>query len=268
MLQTLVLIALAAADPLYRLEEPEIDARLQQLVAAETPYTQRVVQIALECVGTPYFDGPLGEGPDGKYDTDPLVDLKRVDCVTYVEQTLALATASSFLESVANLQHIRYRKGQIDFETRNHFMISDWIRNNPHCRDVSTKLGVETNTLTRTISKKDFFQRVNAPDLGQTTPDESVSIDYVPSENAAAAEPKLPSPSLIVFIGQKPDWLFALHCGLYIRDSGGEGALYHASSKHQKVVAVPLTGYLKENDTRYLGFTAYQIAEPSPPPTP
>jgi hypothetical protein len=139
-------------------------------------------------------------------------------------------------------------------------MISDWIRNNTFCRDVTRKLGVPTRTVSRKISRKDFFDRVNARELGRDTPDKTIELVYVASADIGPAEKNLPSPALIVFIG-KVDWLFALHCGFYVRDEKGEGLLYHASSNAGRVVATSLADYLQDS-TRYLGFTAYDITEP------
>src|SRR5438105_15363237 len=57
------------------------------------------------------------------------VSLDRFDCVTYIETVLALAHASSPDEFVDRLRKIRYDKGRIEWERRNHYMTA-WIRNN------------------------------------------------------------------------------------------------------------------------------------------
>jgi len=180
--------------------------------------------------------------------------------VTFVEQSIALASSASYENALRTLQQIRYRDGQIAFETRNHFMISDWIANNTFCRDVTREVGVPTKTIARTISRKDFFKRAGAPDLSRDTPDRTIQLTYVASTDARAAERKLPSPALVVFVA-KEDWLFALHCGFYVRDDAGEGLLYHASSKDRRVTVTDFVDYV-EKSSRYLGFTAYKIAEP------
>ena len=133
----------------------------------------------------------------------------------------------------------------------------DWKTSN---EPVTKKLDAKTATVPRTISRKDFFQLVKAPELGQDTPDKDIELAYVPVVEVGCAEPNLPSPAIVVFVG-KIDWLFALHCGLYIREPEGEGHLYHASSKTGEVVAVKLADYLEGTD-RYLGFTAYAVNAP------
>jgi D-alanyl-D-alanine carboxypeptidase/D-alanyl-D-alanine-endopeptidase (penicillin-binding protein 4) len=254
-------LAITGATPLAAMPPEEVTDWLRDLRAYSTDFSARLESIAHAALGTPYADGPLGEGPDGTHDRDPLMDLGRVDCVTFVEQSIALARAASYQEAFDALQRIRYKDGIIDYERRNHFFIADWIANNPFCIDLSQSLGVETLPLTRTISRRGFFDRTNAAELGRNIPDQVLTIHYVPLAQAAAAEAKLPSPGLIVFVG-KTDWLFALHCGLYFRDTAGKGLLFHASSKQGSVVSQPLLAYLDENKTRYLGFTAYRINEP------
>lgn len=260
MIALALLIAFTADASLATMNEAEVAARLSEIHGQGMSFQQRLREVAQLGLGTPYADGPLGEGPGGAYDDDPLIDLKRVDCVTYVEQTIALTRTAQIPAAVDTLQEIRYRDGTIAYETRNHFMIADWVENNPWCADVSRDLGVDTVALTRTISKRDFFQKVKAPSLGQDTPNRDVTIHYVPAAAAAAAETKLPEVAIIVFIG-KIDWLFALHCGLFVRDEAGEGRLLHASSKGEQVVETGLAAYIAENAGRYVGFTAYTINE-------
>lgn len=250
-----------AATPLAAMPPEAVTDWLRDLRAYSTDFDSRLESVAHAALGTPYADSPLGEGPDGTHDRDPLMDLGRVDCVTFIEQSIALAHASSYQEAFDTLQRIRYKDGIIDYERRNHFFIADWIANNTFCTDLSQTLGVETTPLTRTISRRGFFDRTKAPELGRDIPDQVMTIRYVPLAQAVEAERKLPSPCLIVFVG-RTDWLFALHCGLFVRDASGKGTLLHASSRQGKVVAQPLPDYLDENKTRYLGFTAYRIHEP------
>ena len=250
----------AAILPIFEMPPPAVDSYLADLAAREPSFHARLVEVAVRSLGTPYADGPLGEGPEGAYDRDPLIDLTRADCVTFVEQTVALAASPSYEEALNTLQRIRYRNGKISFVTRHHFMISDWIANSTFCRDVTQDLGVPTRTISRTISRKDFFKRMGAPGAARDTPDRPVRLTYVASADVRSAEKNLGSPALIIFVG-KIEWLFALHCGFYVRDQEGKGLLYHASSKVGHVAATNFVDYV-ENSSRYLGFTAYEISEP------
>lgn len=257
----LLAAVLAGGLPLFQMADADVDAYLADLRGRETAFDGRLADVVARSVGTPYANGPLGEGPGAKYDPDPLVDFSRVDCVTFVEQSVALAASKSRQEAVDRLQGIRYKGGTVDFEARNHFMETDWFPNNAFCRDVTRELGVPTEPVTRTISRRAFFEKMKAPELGQDTPDRTLEVAYVPRSAAAAAEAQLPSPAIVGFVG-KLDWLFVVHCGLYIRDASGQGKLYHASVPDKRVVAAGFADYLDRNE-RFLGFVAYKVDEPS-----
>ena len=256
-----VVFLVGAALQIWQMSECEVDSYLADLKKGQPDFGARVVDVAKRSVGSPYANGPLGEGPGAKYDDDPLMDLTRVDCVTFVEQTIALAACASYKDAFDLLQKIRYKGGAIAFETRSHFMVADWVANNSFCKEVTRDLKVTAESVTRTISKKGFFERVETPELGQDIRDREITLAYVPVHETAAAEKNLPSPALIILIG-KVDWLFTLHCGLYIRDENGAGRFYHAGSKAGAVTTTDLVSYFKDT-TRYLGFAAYRIEDPT-----
>ena len=254
-----ILVSLAIlAAPLFEMTPADVDACLARLDTCH--YASRVASLARAAIGTPYAGDPLGEGPGAPVDAGPLMDLSKVDCVTFVEQVLALAAATSYKDAFDTLQKIRYRDGKIAFENRNHFMEADWVVNNAFCKDATGSLGVPTEKATRTIGRRHFYTLKKLEAFAATANDREMTLEYVPVASAAAAEPKFPSPALILLIG-KADWLFTLHCGLFIRDDSGAGLFYHASSKQEKVAAVPFPDIFKDT-TRYIGFTAYQITSP------
>ena len=260
-LMTIALVV-ASPGPLVGLDAAGLDIYLERLTREYPTFEARLGRVLEDSIGTPYFDGPLGEGPTGEYDKDPLVDLSRADCVTAVEQAVAMASADNYADFFEKLQLIRYKDGNIDFESRNHFMETDWVRNNAFCEPVTKELGIPLASVTRTISRTGFFERVNAPGVGAGTPDETIAFEYVPSAAVEDAERVLPNNSLILFVGQKPDWLFVLHCGIFVRDVSGGGRLIQASSKQGAVVSMDLGDYVREQGDRYLGLAAYRIREP------
>lgn len=84
-------------------------------------------------IGLPYGKGgPLGEGPEGKYDQDPLYRFDTFDCTTYVETIMALALSNDVEEFEKKLNLIRYKNGIVDYMTRNHFTDLQWIPENIH----------------------------------------------------------------------------------------------------------------------------------------
>lgn len=93
-----------------------------------TSVTKRLDVISKIFVGLPYGKGgPLGEGPQGKYDQDPLYRFDTFDCTTYLETIMALAMTREVSEFETTLDKIRYENGEIDYLKRNHFTDLQWI---------------------------------------------------------------------------------------------------------------------------------------------
>lgn len=86
--------------------------------------TERASELLL---GSPYVLHPLGEGrgPDPK----PRFRLDGFDCQTFVETALALGEARTPAQVRAALDDLRYA-GAPSFETRNHYMMSQWVPSN------------------------------------------------------------------------------------------------------------------------------------------
>ena len=78
----LLIAACLAGGPLHEMDTAQIDTELRSAARANTFFAERLSDAARAALGTPYQDGPLGEGPGGDFDTDPMVDFQKVDCVT------------------------------------------------------------------------------------------------------------------------------------------------------------------------------------------
>lgn len=104
---------------------------LQQLIVKQSPIEERIIQVGEFFIGTPYTGQTLETG--GKEHL--VVNLREMDCTTFVETVTALVLASqhqahSFYDFCSALQKIRYRDGVIDqYPSRLHYF-SDWIQNN------------------------------------------------------------------------------------------------------------------------------------------
>ncbi|MBU2713311.1 N-acetylmuramoyl-L-alanine amidase-like domain-containing protein [Zooshikella harenae] len=91
---------------------------------------QRIEKISELLLNSPYSEGVLGEGINGKYDKDPLYRFDEFDCTTFVEIVLAVSISNSIDSFKVNINNIRYKDGYVSFGTRNHFPSLDWIPNN------------------------------------------------------------------------------------------------------------------------------------------
>ncbi len=143
------------------------DDEIAAIIASEegtSDLNERLDIATRSFLGRPYMvNGPLGEGPTGKYDQGPLYRTDGFDCTTFVETTLAMARSHTLDEFKNELIHIRYRDGNIDYTTRNHFVEIDWNPNNIQTgqfEDATASLVSSDDLMvsTTTISKRGWYQ--------------------------------------------------------------------------------------------------------------
>ncbi len=139
----------------------EFDTLLRRQHKSPLSPQQRIQFYSQKGKGIPYEIFLLGEGPLAKYDQDPLMDFARFDCMTFCEHILAATISDSYTSLFKNLQHIRYKNGKIEFLSRNHYTIADWLPNNDWLlHDVTTKVGGEQcKSMTKIIDRRAFFSR-------------------------------------------------------------------------------------------------------------
>lgn len=93
--------------------------------------SELITEIGLSFLGTPYVVASLENGLDEKL----VINLRELDCTTFVENCLALARTvklgkTDFESFVAELEKIRYRDGiRNQYPSRLHYF-SEWIHNN------------------------------------------------------------------------------------------------------------------------------------------
>jgi hypothetical protein len=93
----------------------------------EKPLAERIVALSEPFLGTPYEVSPLGEGQGP--DPDPLFRYDKVDCLTFVEETLALSLAHAFEDTEKWASTLRYGAGP-SYDNRNHLMEAEWLPHN------------------------------------------------------------------------------------------------------------------------------------------
>lgn len=214
------------------------------------PLAERFVAASALFLGALYQDGPLGEGDVGGPDPDPRVDFDRGDCVTYLEQSLALAlcagrdSATTPSSYVAALDRIRYQGGKVGFATRNHYMERDWAPANEWLvEDVTDRLapGV-AQEITRTIDRAKFLRDKGVEPRPGVDDEAKLTMRMIPRESLAPVAQAIASGDLIFWAGKK-DGIDIVHTGLAVRDAQGRLLFRHASSKAGKVAEEPLADY-------------------------
>ena len=92
--------------------------------------TNLMVFFARQLLGVPYVAKTLENNKEEKL----VVNLRQLDCTTYVETVLALTLCTrqgqtTFADYCRQLQLIRYRNGEVNYPTRLHYF-TEWIEDN------------------------------------------------------------------------------------------------------------------------------------------
>jgi D-alanyl-D-alanine carboxypeptidase/D-alanyl-D-alanine-endopeptidase (penicillin-binding protein 4) len=205
-------------------------------------------------------EGPTGEGRFDTVDTAPVCNLHAFDCLTYVEQVLALALSKTAEDFSRNLVRLRYKDGVIDYLHRNHFFETDWLANN---RDLVALIPPKTGVpVTRTISKKSFFARRH---LSVSIPDTVVSVHAWSVDEFCTAlgdSSIAPGMYIVAFIKKNYRSVLVNHVGFavvthpvaYFRD---------ASKTRRSVHQTGLEWYVRHNAERLEGLLLVRITTDS-----
>ena len=257
---------------LHESPDEKLDALIRRVHKKVPDFIQRVEIFSEAQLGIPFQWGPLGEGSDGAFDSHSTISFKTVDCVTYVEQTMAMAMAPDLSSATAVLQKIRYKNGEILFKTRNHFSSVDWIPNNVaagYLKDITADVaGEDVRIATKTINKAVWYsemkgKNLEGPDVaglpetlkkklvkamhqvGQGLPEVLAELPYLRADRIPEHFREIPSGTIISVIREVKEDIPVLvsHQGLFIR-KGREGAAYfrHAAI-NGKVIDAPFLEY-------------------------
>lgn len=119
--------------PPPRTSQPPLGAIPEELVdlavsVRAKPLPQRIAAISEGLLGRPYFTDPLGEGQG--WDADPFARYDVFDCLTYVEEVLALSLAGDPVHAAHVRDALRYGDRPRTYVHRRHFMELQWIPGN------------------------------------------------------------------------------------------------------------------------------------------
>ncbi|WP_330252692.1 DUF1460 domain-containing protein [Nocardia sp. NBC_00565] len=170
-----------------------------------------------------------------------VIDLRRVDCFTYLDYVEALSRSTDRDQFVANLIETRYTDGRVDFRQRKHFF-SDWSHTGRiAATDITALLSPAAVTVTKHLNAK--------ADGGQYLPGLPVvdrDITYLPS--AAVDDTVIAQLRTGDYIGAYTDQpgLDVTHVGIFVMTPNGP-VFRNASSlaTNNKVVDSPFTDYVR-----------------------
>ena len=207
--------------------------------------------IGHEYLGAKYVADPLGEGYG--YDADPLIRKDAFDCVTFVETSLANG-------KLKNLNKIRYKDGDVNFLSRNHFIESDWLENNADLvENVSSKYG-DVAVRHVIIDKQNWLRVVHKMD--SEFPVREIDLEYIPYEKLGRINTD--DALIVLFItgnsnksGTIGTDLAVVHVGFLLPN----GVLRHASSQYGRVMDVDFYEYVaaRAKNKNNIGVTLVEI---------
>jgi len=215
---------------------------------------ERINYFSNKLKGKPYFLGPMGEGLSFYPSYKPRVNFNEMDCITYMEHSLALAYSKNYDDFFGILQNIRYKNGIIDYNTRNHFLVADWLVNNDFiAKSEGWELGIE-EVFEKEIDKKKFFA-----DSSVANP--KINIMYLPKAKAIiyADTTKFAKDTIfgLAILSELPG-LDAAHTGFVIGSVKKKGLMFrHASQLKGKIIEQPLSEFLKTTKIKTPGIAFF-----------
>ena len=242
---------------LYTFNELELDAYLRWFSKQEMATNDRVVALGRKNIGQSYRLGLLGEYPFEIYDPQPLFCLSASDCVTFVEQTYAMALADDWASFIRTLQQIRYKDGHISILTRNHFMEADWNINNDWLfDDITTSLrGGDPQPMQIAVDRASLFRKHG---IIADVPIEIIDDTYIPRDRLANVLADLCDGDVIEIVRGNQTQQYVSHIGLIAHDAAGKVTLLHSAAS--AVREESLEGYLAQHPN-VMGFKILRVLD-------
>lgn len=241
---TLELTSPLLNKPLYKFSPRELDEYLAFLQKYEPDLRKRIQHLAKQAVGQPYEIYLLGEFPFEIYDSQPLYNLEKSDCVVFCEHIYAMALSDNWKKFFTMLQRIRYKDGIISILTRNHFTEADWVINNSWLiENIMEKLpNVKFRKVKTIIDRAKFFSKW---DLGQNIPIQELEWAYIPASEVPKAIKHLKTGDFVnVVRGFTPESVFIDHLGIISVEEDGTLNLIHSTTPEVKIE--PLIDYMNK----------------------
>jgi hypothetical protein len=244
---------------------------------ANKPINEVIVQIGKSFIGTEYAAHSLEEdGPEHL-----VVNLRVLDCVSFYENSLALARCVkmkkiSFNDYKAQLQFIRYRSGVINgYPSRLHYTTDYWFDNERksvlkivtkelfgvrHLRPIPTPINfmTEHRNSYRQLTNNSFFKTIKKEEeeIGKR------KMPFLPKGSVQMFEDKIKTGSFIGITTNTPG-LDISHTGITVRMENGALHLMHAPDVGYKVqiTEFPLHEYLARHP-KHTGIIVAEALEP------
>ncbi|MEA1915110.1 MAG: DUF1460 domain-containing protein [Campylobacterota bacterium] len=80
-----------------------------------------------------------------------VINLAKLDCFTFIDYVEAMKRSNNYKQFKQNVIQIRYKNGNIDYHSRNHFF-TDWISANKF-EDITTKISPKAKKVTKQLNQ-------------------------------------------------------------------------------------------------------------------
>lgn len=224
--------------------------------------TNWMMFFAKKIMGLPYVAGTLDHN---KEQERLVVNLKQLDCTTFVENVTALSLtakrgSTSFYDFCEALERIRYTQGmRSDYASRNHYF-SEWIRSNQYmglvydlfeekkmqspAKTVLEPLTVKLSYMSRNADKYPLLsdKKIRSRIAEKEKEMSGQKVWYLPKTQMKSGMKELEwlqDGDIVAFVTKKAG-LDIAHLGIVCRVNG-ELRFIHASSLRKKVVLEPLS---------------------------
>ncbi|HHR6079704.1 TPA: N-acetylmuramoyl-L-alanine amidase-like domain-containing protein [Providencia alcalifaciens] len=200
---------------------------------------QRMANATAILLGTPYNNHTLNMDA---FSTERLIiDLKAVDCMTFIEYSEAFKYADDAEQFASNLEKVRYVGAKVEFNQRRHFF-SDWAQGDHKIvSDITAQLSPHTVFVNKQLNKNS-----NGDPIITTVKITPRVIGYIPTRFIDRKLLKQLKTGDYIGIYSPASGLDVTHVGVVIRE--GEKVIFrHASSqrKNLRVMDVELFSYLQ-----------------------
>lgn len=196
-------------------------------------------------LGVPYVDKTLEYEPERL-----IVNLREMDCMTFVENVLALAEAfasgtPSWQTYLEKLQQIRYRDGKIEGYTSRLHYTSDWIYENEKkglIADITKEIGgvpLAMDVSFVSTHPESYMQLQSHPEYIAVMAKKEKEINsrqyyYIPKEEIDKREAQIRTGDIVCFVTSIKG-LDISHVGI-IHKEGDKMTFIHASSGKKRVI--------------------------------
>jgi hypothetical protein len=248
---TVALATRAPGEFRFALAGPEERVAAVDAMARLPSGWPRIREATAAFLGTPYGDSPLGEGAGGEVDRDPRVRYDAVDCVTFVETSLALGNAPGLADAERLLDEIRYKDGERKtFATRLHIFEAQWIPEQirrGYVVDITRSFaGIRAKTAAIEFTPEKWAARRALADLAwEDAPHGTFELPFVPLALARERAQELPEGAILNVVREERPGLPTIvsHTGFVVVKDGLR-FLRHAALGPHAVTDEPIESFL------------------------